>query len=198
MADRTFAPSARQTAWLIALAIAAACTSYWLWQLQKPDPIRNLEGPPRADYRASDVSLVSLNADGQAAFSVTGPFLSRHPYDGTLDMDEPTFTFHGDDSSQGITTWQASSGVAFINREATRIELADKVHFHHVGTPNPIHIKTPHIVITPDERRFSGDKQIEVTQGSSILNAEGFRGNYHTKRIELLNNLEATYDPPPQ
>lgn len=192
MASHSFAPSARQTAWLIFLAIAVACTSYWLWRLQQPEPIRNLEGPPRADYRASDVSLVSLNADGQAAFSVTGPFLSRHPYDGTLDMDAPTFTFHGEQGN----TWQAQSGVAFVNRDATRIELADKVHFHSMGAVSPVHIKTPQIVIMPDERRFFGDKQINVSQGSSILNAEGFRGDYQTKHIELLHNLEATYDPP--
>lgn len=186
----------RSPGWLPALALSLAAlvsgVALWLfYQSEKPAP---LVGPPRSDYFLVDFELVSLDELGHEAFRVTGPRLSRHPFLGTITIDQPRFEFPVDDSDR----WTARADSAWANSNANELRLAGNVALDAPadGPQGPMAFRSESLDIFPRERRASSNDLVIFRSAHSILQGRGFRIDIVSRRYQLLNEVTGHYDTP--
>lgn len=176
------------------LLVAAAASSWMLWQMYKREPVATLYGPPRSDYTLSDFDLIALDDEGKESFRVTGPMLARHPYLGTLDIEEPRFRFPDRDGA----AWHARSERAWAAADGKELRLIGDVAFD--GPPEdangPVALRTPHLNIFPDVREVRTDAPVDITSPGATLRGRGLHADLDARRFQLLSEVRADYAPP--
>lgn len=177
-----------------ALLLAAASSSLALWWFYRQDEPEPLTGPPRSDYFLTDFELVALDAQGKESFHVTGPRLSRHPYLGTIEIEQPRFLFPDDHSR----AWTARSDRAWAAADGTELRLLGDVALDGPavdGEPGP-RFRTSQLNLFPRERRASSQARVEFASAHSILRGLGLRADLNTRRFQLLDEVQGHYDTP--
>lgn len=178
---------------LIALLLLAGLSTWWVLLLTRADEPPALVGPPRSDYSLSRFEMVALDKDGQESFVATGPLLTRHPYLGTLDIDEPRFQMP--DGKGGV--WTASARDAWVQSDASQLRLLGDVRVRGPGPEaSAPELRSELIDVFPRERRLESDEAVTVTGPGSILRGVGMRADLETRFVELLSEVQARYEPP--
>ncbi len=182
---------------VLALLLAAMASSWWLWMLQDKPADTALLGPPRSDYQLQQFEMVSLDAQGQEAFSASGPQLARHPSAGTLTVSTPHFTFPDAKGQR----WQAKATHAWISADGNELRLLQEVLLDSVlPLPNSTTIQTQRLDVFPQSGMLRSDDSVTIRDAASILQGIGLRADLNTRRFQLLSEVRARYvpaSPPP-
>lgn len=186
----------RSPGWLPALALLSAvlASGVALWLFYQTEKPALLVGPPRSDYFLVDFDLVSLDERGQEAFRVTGPRLSRHPFLGTITIDQPRFEFPVDHAGR----WTARADSAWADSNAHELRLTGNVALDAPaeGAQGPMAFRSDSLDIFPRDRRASSDDLVIFRAAHSILQGRGFRIDMQSRRYQLLNEVTGHYDTP--
>lgn len=180
--------------WLpgLLLFLVAAVTGWMVWQLQRGETPPPLVGPPRSDYVLVDFELVSLDDKGGEAFRVNGPMLSRHPYLGTLDVEQPRLLFPDSDGKP----WNARAARAWVSKRGDELHLRGSVEFD--GPKNPdnarIELRTSELTVLPELNEVRSEAAVTVTGPGSILRGRGLRANLDARRFHL-SKVTGEYAP---
>lgn len=174
---------------LLVLALGLGALAVWQWQKRQAPPV---EPPQRSDYVLRDYELITLDEAGREAFTVTGPHLERDPTGKFLTLEQPRFSFPGD---QG--RWQARSDSAWVGPKADEVRLLSAVEM--VGPADPAGLRTrfstDRLFIFPDAQRAETADRVTVTHGDSILAGTGLRVDMSAKRFTLLDDVKGRYAP---
>ena len=167
----------------VLLALAVAVTGWMVWQLQEDDLPPPLYGPPRSDYVLIDFEMLSLDEQGVEAFSAKGPMLARHPYLGTLDVEQPRFLFP---DSEG-KPWNARAGRAWVAEDGNELRLSESVEFDGPRDAQGarIEVRTPDLTVLPEVNEVQTDSAVTVTGPGSILRGRGLRADLDARRFRL-------------
>lgn len=177
---------------VVLLALAAA-SSWWVYVLSRDEGPPPLVGPPRSDYTLTDFELIALDQQGLESFSATGPLLTRHPFLGSLDIDQPRFQVP--DGKGGI--WNARANDAWVRPDAGQIRLLGDVQVLAPGTAGKAAKLVSELIdVFPKERRLASDDAVTVTGPGSILSGVGMRADMQTRFVELLSEVQARYESP--
>lgn len=176
------------------LLVAALCSSLALWLMYRQDEPEPLVGPPRSDYFLVDFDLVALDSQGRESFHVSGPRLSRHPFLGTIEIEQPRFTLPAQDDG----AWRARSDRAWVDAGGSELRLSGAVALE--GTPQgedgELALRTEQLVLFPRERTVQSDDEVSFTSPHSILRGHGLRADLNTRRFQLLDKVTGHYDTP--
>lgn len=178
----------------LVLALIAAATGWLLWQLRERDAPPVLVGPPRSDYSLERFELVALDESGGEAFAAHGPRLSRHPYLGTIDIEQPRFTFPDREGA----LWRSQATRAWVSRDGAELRLLGAVELEGPaeGAAEPIRLRSERLNVYPKENRVDTDLAVTVSEPGSILRARGLRADLDARRVELLSEVKIRHEPP--
>ncbi len=174
------------------LALVAAVSSLWVWQMRSDDGPPMMVGPPRSDYLLYDFELVALDEVGKESFMASGPRLTRHPNLGTLDIETPQFS--SPDASGDV--WTSSAKRAWVNKEGSELRMLGAAEVRGPSTDKlePILLRSESLTVFPRENRVVTEAAVTVTEPGSILTATGMRANLDTQRVELLSDVHIHYE----
>jgi lipopolysaccharide export system protein LptC len=184
---------ARQIPVLIGLLLAAAVTGWLVWLLREPPPPAALTGPPRSDYFLIDFSMVALDAEGQESFAARGPRLSRHPHAGTLEVSEPEFTLPSPEGGH----WQARAQAAWVSADATELRLLRGVEVIAPAEAAGVsQLRSERLDLFPRDRRIATAAPVTASGPGFILRGVGLEAALDSRRFQLLDQVNARYEPP--
>ena len=174
------------------LALIAAVSSLWVWQMRRDDGPPVLIGPPRSDYLLYDFELLALDEGGKESFMASGPRLTRHPNLGTLDIESPKFS--SPDASGDV--WTSSAKRAWVNKEGSELRMMGAAEVRGPSAENidPTMLRSESLTVFPRENRVVSEAAVTVTEPGSILTAIGLRANLDTQQVELLSDVRIHYE----
>jgi lipopolysaccharide export system protein LptC len=175
------------------LLLLAAASGWLLWQLREPPAPPALVGPPRSDYTLEEFELVALDADGRESFLARGPRLARHPFLGTLDIEQPRFVI----PDRGGAPWTSRADRAWVSRDGTELRLLGAVELRGpAADPAAPRLVTERLNVYPREDRVDTEAAVTVTEPGSILRARGLRAELDARRVELLSEVRIRHEAP--
>lgn len=182
----------RQPLLIAVLLLAVALTGWWVWTLREREEPAPLVGPPRSDYQVEQFELMAFDEAGAESFSLRGPRLSRHPYLGTLDIEQPRLRMPDQDGA----LWQGRSTRAWVSREADLVRMLGAVEL--VGPrpegETPLRFRSELLELLPKENKARTELAVTVTGPGSILRGTGMRAELDARRVELLSEVTARYE----
>lgn len=172
----------------VALVLTAMLASYGAWLLRPSPPPSEDTGPPRSDYTLDNYRLVVLNKLGKVSFISTGPYLARNPYDETLALNHPDFSFP-DKGGQG--DWIAHSESGWVSAKGDEVRLARAVVLDGpvIAGKQQTHMHTDRLTIFPKLQTAHSDLLVTITRGASILLGTGMNADMKNNRLELLSKV---------
>ena len=183
---------------LTLVLLAAAVLSGWsVWNHRAPEPVR---GPAsgRSDYQLYDFHLVVLDDEGNEAFTLRAPRLSRQPGDESMDLETPTFLFPVQGEGEGEPElWTMHSDRAWISPEGDEVRLAGNVRADGPGTDGmAASMRTERLAVFPRTERATSDERVTVRNGGSIIHSgRGLRMDLANRHYQFLSDVEFRYVP---
>lgn len=173
---------------LAALMLAAVLASWAAWLLRVRPPPPEDTGPPRSDYTLDDYHLVVLDKQGVESFTSDGPYLARDPYNESLSLNQPRFSFP---SKDGNGTWTAGSVIGWISPHGDEVHLIRSVALDGPVIPKTdrTHLRTEEMTVHPQPQTAHSDLLVTVTRGASILRGTGMNADLKSNRLELLSRV---------
>lgn len=174
------------------LALVAAVTGWWAWNLSEEEGPPPLVGPPRSDYSVEGFELIAFDELGQEAFSMRGPRLARHPQLGHIEVEQPRLRMPAG-SGQG---WTGRSERAWIRRDGDVVRMLGRVDLQSAPkrAANATRLQSEEIELHPKPRTASSEALVTITGPGSILRGRGMRADLATRRLELLNEVKGRYE----
>ena len=184
---------------LTLVLLAAALVSGWsIWNHHAPEPVR---GPAsgRSDYQLYDFHLVVLDDEGNEAFTLRAPRLSRQPGDESMDLETPTFLFPVQGEGEGEPElWTMHSDRAWISPEGDEVRLVGDVRADGPGADGmAASMRTERLDVFPRDERAESDERVTVSNGGSIIHSgRGLRMDLANRHYQFLSDVEFRYVPP--
>ena len=181
---------------VIALSMLAASTQVMLWLTRPPALEPTFSGPPRSGYTLDNFSLNALDAEGKLSFTVSGPRLTRRSEDGSIFVSTPDYVMVDKDGNP----WIGKSDAAWVNKDGSLMRLEGKVEMRQAsndpGQSATLH--TSDLTALPKAKKFETAAPAQIVQPGSILRGTGLRGDLNTKVLELLSDVNNTFEPTPR
>ena len=170
---------------LAVLALLAVLSGVAVYQLRRVDDAPAFTGPPRSDYTLERFALVTLDAQGREAFSAEGPRLARHPFVGTLSIEQPRMRFPDDAGA----VWTARADAASVSADAALVQLRGDVQVDGpgAGTRAPNALRSETLDLHPDDNRVSSPGPVTLTGPGSILRGRALEADLDTRRFDLAD-----------
>lgn len=190
MIDRRFLTT------VVVLASLAAASQILLWLTRPPAPEPSFSGPPRSGYTLGTFTLNALDENGKLSFTVSGPRLARRGEDGSIFVTTPDYVMVDSDGNP----WHGKSDSAWVNKDGSIMQLEGRVEMRRTPTTTvkPVTILTADLVARPKDRKLETDAPAQIVQPGSILSGTGLRGDLNSKVLELLSDVNNTFEPTPR
>lgn len=174
------------------LVIVAAVTQWLVWLRDSPAGLETFVGPARSDYQLSDFTMTTLDEAGKLAFRVVSPRLARHPFVGSLEIDEPRFLIR-DSHAAG---YQAQARSAWVSADAKELRLLRDVIVKRpaVADVRPFTLRSSALTGYIDTDRLTSDAPVTITQPGSILSGVGLDADLRNNRLVLRQQVKARYE----
>lgn len=178
---------------ILALAALAAVSQILLWLTRPRPPEPSFTGPPRSGYTLDTFTLNALDQNGKLSFTVTGPRLSRHGGDGSIFVSTPDYVMVDGDGNP----WTGKSDSAWVNKDGSVMHLEGHVEMRRTpsATVKPATILTTDLTARPKDKKIETAAQAQILQPGSILSGTGLRGDLNSKVLELLSDVNNTFEP---
>lgn len=175
----------------LVLLVAAGITGWSAWRQRAAKPVA-VAGPARPDYVLHDFELVALDKQGQEAFMLRAPELTRSPDDKTLSIATPLFLIPDQDGQR----WELRSKTGWVAADNSEVRLRGKVEA--TSPPSdarPTVMKTEQLNIFPDRDEATSPVLVTVTSPASTMRGTGMRADLATNRIRLLSKVSMSHEP---
>jgi lipopolysaccharide export system protein LptC len=178
---------------ILTLLVLAGLSTVAVWQLQ-PKPKPKAPSQARSDYTLENFQLVTLNDQGEEAFTVKAPRLERDPEGKSLTLTLPRFSFP---DKSGTGRWVATSDRAWVGPKANEVRLIAQVDLLGPSTAKGerTHFQTESLQVFPHLNQARTSDAVTVTRADSILHATGLRADMKSHRIQLLADVKGRYVP---
>jgi len=175
----------------ITLLLIAAVTTWSAWQGKDLVPLTELLAQ-RSDYVLHDFTLVSLNAEGEEAFTLSAPELQQTPNARTLEMTTPRFLI-----PQGETgRWQINADTGWVSANSDEVRLRGNVIAVPVGDASAKpRIETEALDVFPQQQLATSDADVTLTRPGATMRGTGMRAHLDQHRVELLSKVNIQHDP---
>jgi lipopolysaccharide export system protein LptC len=178
---------------ILSLLALAGLSTLAVWKLQ-PKHKPHIPAQARSDYTLENFELVTLNAQGQEAFTVDAPHLERDPEGKTLTLTKPKFSFP---DKAGDGRWLATSDRAWVGPKGDEVRLIAQVDL--LGPANDkgerTHFQTESLQVFPHLNKASSQDVVTITRADSILHGTGLRADMKSHEIQLLADVKGRYVP---
>jgi len=173
------------------LLLVALVTTWSAWQ--DKNPALPLEpGTPRSEYVLHEFDLVSLNAQGEEAFTLSAPQLRQTPGARTLELTTPTFLIPRGETDY----WQVNADSGWISASSDEVRLRGSVVATPGGNANAhTRIETEALDIFPQKELATSDANVTLTRPGATMRGTGMRAHLRHNRVELLSKVTIRHDP---
>lgn len=183
----------RALVYTVLLGVVAALTQWLLWLEGLPERADTFVGPSRSDYVVREFQLAAYDEEGRFSFGATGPRAIRHPFLGSIEIDQPSLRFADSDGHP----WRSTSAHGWVDKAGTVAKLSGEVRMTRAAAPGvlPVVVATERLSVNTRTRLAESDVAVEMSQPGSILRGVGLRAELGTRRVELMQQVTAHYDP---
>ena len=178
---------------LTLLLLIAAITSGWsAWKLSRPAPVES--NVVRPDFILHDYEVVSLNKQGQEAFTLRGPELQRDPNDQTMTMASPLFLVPDKNGQY----WHMRAEDGFVPAGGRSIELRGVVQADSPeGIPPVTRIETTGMHINLTDNTATSTTAVSITRPGLTMQGTGLEADFDRQHVSLLSQVKTHYVPTP-
>lgn len=178
---------------LIVVLLVAAIASGWSAWRQRAEAPAPAGTSDRSDYVLEDFELVSLDRDGNEAFTLRAPHLRRDPVDETMSLREPLFLLP---EEGGELYWDLRAATGWISADSEQMRLEGQV----VALSDPdggraMRLDTESLEVLPRQRRASSAVAVTITQPGTTMRGTGMEVDLADKRFQLNSKVHTTYVP---
>ena len=181
------------------LAALALVTQVLVWVYAARNPSLAFFGPPRSDYTLTNFAVDALDVDGQHAFSIAGPRLTRRAEDGSIFVATPKYEII--DNSHNL--WKGHADSAWVNKDGSIMKFEGQVQMRRepTATVTPVELKTSDLTVTSDKSTSPPKKTLEtaelatITDPGHVVHGVGMKADMGMKVVELLSDVHWTANP---
>ncbi|HST45895.1 MAG TPA: LPS export ABC transporter periplasmic protein LptC [Luteimonas sp.] len=175
----------------LALLVAALVSGWSAWR-QRADDSGPAVASQRADYVLRDFELVSLDKDGNEAFTLSAPELARNPLDETMTLQTPVFLL----PDTGTHHWDVRAKTGWVSADNSEMRLRGEV----VAKTDPasgrtMTMESEALDVFPDTRRASSAVLVAITQPGTTMRGVGLEADLASKRIQFKSKVQTQYVP---
>lgn len=176
------------------LLAALAALTFWLDQVVQPPP-RGSDGKSRhdPDYIVDNLSALSTNEAGNAAYTLFAARMVHYPDDDTTLLTRPRLISYR--SVQAPVTITANEALVSSNGENVYFKNDVKVTRAAYGDHSEMVMLTTYLHVIPDDNIAKTDRPVTITDASTVVNAIGLELNSETRVLKLHSRVRGTYDP---
>jgi LPS export ABC transporter protein LptC len=176
---------------LLTVTLAVAAAASWLWLYRNEDPVLSGETIESTDlgYYLDDASLVGVDAEGRALYTLRAERIEQHPQRGSVSMEKVTIEY----DEQTETPWTASADTAHVPASGDPIELEGNVRLTRANANgrNRLEIAVPRLELEVAARIARTSDPVALTQGADTVRAIGLEADLRRERFRLLSEVRA-------
>jgi len=181
------------------LAALALITQVLVWVYATRNAAPAFVGPPRSDYTLTNFNVDALDVDGQHAFSISGPRLTRRDADGSIFVATPKYEII--DNSRNL--WKGDADSAWVNKDGSIMKFEGRVQMRRqpTATVTPVELKTSDLTVTSEKNASPPKKTLEtaelatITDPGHVVHGVGLKADMGMKVVELLSDVHWTANP---
>ncbi len=178
---------------LFAVLLVAAIASGWSAWHQRAETPAPAAVSDRSDYVLEDFELVSLDKDGQEAFTLRAPHLHRDPADETMSLREPVFLLP---EEEGGYYWDLRAATGWISADSEEMRLdGDVVAVSDPTGDRGMRMETQALQVFPRQRRARSNAAVTITQPGTTMQGIGMEADLADKRFQLTSKVQTRYVP---
>jgi lipopolysaccharide export system protein LptC len=180
---------------LLLMAVLAAGT----WWLVRNAPVTETHrdaAPLRheADYVMTHFVVQRFAPDGSLRSQIEGAQLRHYPDDDTLEIDDARIRAVGDDGAVAL----ASAKRALANGDGSEVQLIGDAQVRRPanGKQEEVEFRSEFLHAFRNVEQVRTNQPVVVTQGTSVVRAEGMEYDNLSRVVELKGHSTATFVPP--
>ncbi len=180
---------------LAMMAILAGVT-WWLVRNAPSFDARPVAAPPvhEADYVMTGFVVQRFGPDGSLRTQIEGDRLRHFPDDDTLEIDTARIRAVGADGTVALATAKR----ALANGDGSEVQLLGDAHVVRpaAGQEEAIEFRSEFLHAFRNIEQVRSHRPVVVTQGSSVVRAEGMNYDNLARIVELKGRNSAIFTPP--
>jgi len=147
-----------------------------------------------ADYTMTGFVVQRFGSDGALRTEIAGERLRHFPDDDTLEIEQPRIRSIGDD---GVVT-VANAKKALANGDGSEVQLLGDAHVVRPaqGKEEQIEFRSDFLHAFRNVERLRSHLPVVVTQGQSVVRAQGMEYDNLSRVVDLKGRTSATFVPP--
>ena len=147
-----------------------------------------------ADYTMTRFVVQRFGSDGALRTEIEGERLRHFPDDNTLEIDQARIRAIGDD---GVVT-VANARKALANGDGSEVQLLGDAHVVRPanGKEEQIEFRGDFLHAFRNVERLRSHLPVVVTQGQSVVRADGMEYDNLARVVDLKGRTSATFTPP--
>ena len=180
---------------LLVFCVALALGSFWVLQVQRKHAADGAPKLPRIapDYYVNKFTFVKLARSRTARYNISGDVLLHHPQDDSYEITRPIIH----QLSNGRPPMLMFSDRALINSDNSEIQMIGGVDLDRPasGPTEHFHLKSPYLILLPDDDIMKTDQPVDLLLGSSTLKGTGMIANNALRQLNLASRVHGVYVP---
>lgn len=179
--------------WYFAVTLASMVVlAIWLGaedQSRRESAVFSADQP---DYFMEDFSLVTLDGDGRARYTLEASRMDHFDVGDILDFKKPRLTV-----TQGVQgQWRVAADAGEIT-QSQQLYLKGNVNIVQSVSPDQtLKIETSYLEYELNDNTAETTKPVTIAQGDNRVYATGMRVNVNEQKVELLSNVKGQYFVP--
>jgi lipopolysaccharide export system protein LptC len=187
------------SAYLPLLLMAALAAGTWWLVRNAPVQETHRDVPSirhEADYVMTNFVVQRFAADGSLRTQIEGAVLRHYPDNDTLEIDDARIRAIGDNG----TVTLASAKRALANGDGSEVQLIGNAHVTRPadGKQEEVEFRSEFMHAFRNVEQVRSNQPVVVTQGNSVVHAEGMVYDNLSRVVELLGHASASFTPPPR
>lgn len=179
-----------RTGLTIALLLAVIASGWSVWTHSSKGPDQT--AAKRPDYILRDYEVVSLDSDGNEAFTLRGPELQRDLGAKSMTLLTPLFLV----PDRNGAYWEVRAKHGFVPEDGKELRLrGDVVATSPVQVPPPTRIETAELNLFPRANRATSTVAVTVTRPGLTMRGRGLEADFNRQQISLLSDVHSRYVP---
>ena len=183
---------------VIALSASLALISFWLLGVMRKKGEADTAEVTRTrpDYYVDKFTFVKMAKSRTARYNISGDVLTHFPEDDSHEITHPIINY----LANGRPPMVMRSDTAKINSDSSEIRMRGNVDIDRpaFGPTAYFHLKSPYLVLLPDDDVMKTDTPVEMVLGTTILNGTGMLANNATRQLNLSSRVHGRLVPTPR
>lgn len=173
---------------LLLLAVIASGWSVWTYSAVTAEQAN----AQRPDYVLHDFEIVSLDAEGEEAFTLRGPELQRDPDAKSMSLLTPLFLV----PDRNGAYWEVRAKHGLVPEDGKELRLrGDVIATSPAQLPPQTRIETAELNLFPRDNRATSTVAVTVTRPGLTMRGRGLEADFNRQQIALLSDVHSRYVP---